>query len=79
MLNCLFIQIHHEAGDPSESASIECVFEAHCDAASTKLEATLKADATTEAAAVNDVGNEQLLSLSSIINSTEEDEMKNVN
>ena len=67
-----------ETDDPSTPAVTECVFEAHCDAGSTELEAT-ETDAINEAAAVYDVEHEQLLPSSSITTSTEGEEMGKVN
>ena len=67
-----------ETDDLSTPAVIEGVFEVHCDAASTELEAT-ETDATTEAGALNDVESEQLLPSSSNMTSIKEAEMGKVN
>ena len=67
-----------ETDDPSASLAVIEPVSADCDATPTELEAA-ETDAISEAAAVNDVENEQLLPSPSITASTEEDEMEKVN
>ena len=67
-----------ETDDPSASLAVIEPVSADCDATPTELEAA-ETDAISDAAAVNDVENEQLLPSPSITASTEEDEMEKVN
>ena len=76
-----FIEIKpdsREIDDLSTPAVIQGVFEVHCDAASTELEAT-EMDAITEAGALNDVESEQLFPSSLNMTSTKEAAMEKVN